>query len=248
MTTQSSVFPTTIHGRSRLSAWLTDAPERPPMFGVIVLLVAQASTISIAGELDSSTAPSAVCPSWCFLSRNRYWACDVIECAPCQEACLATLRPTLRPERQMPKGSKLAADFAPLANTWTCAPVWPPQQLFVLFAMARSASTTVCHVINTFSDSHCAYEMLNPTPLHVKSASERDAMLRDPESFMKAKFESTFSDIGVAPCTWGFKLFPDHSDNATFHNLLWEQLNSAIILKRLNGKRDACEHRCSTRP
>ena len=201
---------------------------------VVQLFCTHASTTSAAEQLGNRAAPSGACPSWCFRPVNRIWACETLECGPCQEKCLAVKQP----DKQMARRPELIPEKSPLASTWTCAPVWPPQRMFVLFTMARSASTTACGIINTLSNSHCAYELLNPT--HANSASATAAMLRDPVNYLKDQFESAFVPVGAAPCMWGFKLFPAHSRDSTFHDWLWGQLNAAIILERQNGENLVC--------
>ena len=114
-------------------------------------------------------------------------------------------------------------------KTWTCAPVWPPQRFFAIFTMARSASSTACSVISTLEDATCAHEPLNPVLVH---PGKKKLLRSDPVGYLKDLFVATFSHLGAAPCTWGFKLFAQHASNSTLHDWLWDHLDVAIVLER----------------
>ena len=93
-------------------------------------------------------------------------------------------------------------------ETWSCGPSWPPRTLYAIFAMAHSASTTACGVVNTIPDASCADERLNPNRT---TAEWHRQLLSDPESALRQKYEEAMRKAGAhvhAPCAWGFKVYP----------------------------------------
>ena len=82
-------------------------------------------------------------------------------------------------------------------QSWTCPPTWPPQHLYVIFTLPRSASTTVCTVINTLADAGCGHELLNKNG--IIRADERALLKSDPVRLVQHRFEAAFADKRAAP-------------------------------------------------
>jgi hypothetical protein len=183
------------------------------------------------------------CPSWCFKTIARSWACETPDCSPCLDACLSTKLP-------VPAVNKSSRPMARIGwqETWSCAPRWPPRKMFVMFSMGRSASTAACSIVNTLPNAHCSYELLNPGLVTRYPEDQRALMSTDPAEFVMQQFASTVSSRGKAPCAWGFKLFETHTYNASFHRWLWGHLSAAVVLRRDDGvpmpHGAACQHHC----
>lgn len=112
--------------------------------------------------------------------------------------------------------------------TWTCPPTWPPQRLFIIFSMQRSATQTACFSVDSLPDTACLGELLNQG-LYPRNTTDPERMLQD-------AFEATQSASGLAPCTWGFRLL--YQDGMLYPQLLewlWSILDASIILERSNG-------------
>ena len=82
-------------------------------------------------------------------------------------------------------------------QSWTCSPTWPPQHLYVIFTLPRSASTTACNVINTLDDAYCGHELLNQN--QISRADERALVKSDPARLVQHRFEAAFADKRAAP-------------------------------------------------
>ena len=82
-------------------------------------------------------------------------------------------------------------------ESWTCSPTWPPQHLYVIFTLPRSASYTVCTVIDTLADASCAHELLNKDL--ISRADERALLKLDPARLVQHRFEAAFADKRAAP-------------------------------------------------
>ena len=119
------------------------------------------------------------------------------------------------------------------AGTWTCPPTWPPKRLFVMFSMKRSATTTACYLIGSLPDTFCDGELLNPTIFQRRTGRPLDP---DPLKTMQTAFEATYSSAGKAPCSWGFKLFPEQVSQPWLVDWLWENIDAAVVLERSNGE------------
>ena len=188
--------------------------------------VAAVIAVLPATAAEPALEPTSGCPAWCRAPSAHSWACETLECAPCRETCLQV---------PLPKHYEGAVQYEGKEESWSCAPVWPPNRFFVVFSMQRTASSTACNVINTLPDSHCAYELLN---LGQVAGDEPRAFLRDdPAGYLVSRFEEEFAPYGKAPCTWGLKIFSTHTGrwNTTFHRWLWGRIDTAIILRRENG-------------
>lgn len=197
-------------------------------------------------------AVTTPCPAWCVAPFVRSWACETATCAPCRDAC----DKVPFPQRQLPKVGensrrtkrRVGAVYAGMSDSWSCHAAWPPHRLFVIFAMPRTGSTTLCGVLNTLEDTHCAYEALNPGEL--ASQDQRAMLASDSVQVLREEFEGAYSGFGRAPCAWGFKIFPQHLRNSTFMAWLWSHIDSAIMLERINGSpadmatrtRPSCPH------
>lgn len=112
-------------------------------------------------------------------------------------------------------------------RTWTCPPTWPPQRLFIIFSMQRSATQTACYSVDALPNTACRGELLN------QGLNPRSGI--DPERELRDSFEAMRSASGLAPCTWGFSLLSNPQPDPQLLKWLWDILDASIILERLNG-------------
>ena len=162
-------------------------------------------TAAVQNLSKPSPSPSASsdCPAQCLDRSIPWWYRE--ECQACQGM------------RRM-VGNEL---------TWTCSPTWPPQKLFIIFSMQRSATQTACFGVDSLPDTACLGELLNQG-LYPNTT--------DPERILHDAFEATHSASGLAPCTWGFRLL--YQDGMLYPQLLkwlWSIVDASIILERSNG-------------
>ena len=64
----------------------------------------------------------------------------------------------------------------------------------------------------------------------------QEQLRTDPESMLRSEWESLVRDAGAnnrAPCSWGFKVFPDHAEGKILDGLL-SIADAAIVLERGN--------------
>ena len=121
------------------------------------------------------------------------------------------------------------------ASTWTCPPTWPPQRMLAMFSMQRSASQTACYLIDSFPDTVCDGELFDPGHWKRPTGMPLDP---NPVQAMRKAFNARISSSGKAPCTWVFKIFPEHvSQQPWLLNWLWKKVDAAIILERSNGEK-----------
>ena len=113
--------------------------------------VAAVIAVLPATAAEPALEPISGCPAWCLAQFARSWACQTVECAPCLRECLSVPLPTNVTTRPRVNGHSFSSMvmYTEKEDTWSCAPVWPPQRLFVLFATPRTGSTTACGVINS---------------------------------------------------------------------------------------------------
>ena len=175
-----------------------------------------------------SSVPPPDCPPTCFNRSIPWWYRE-----PCR-AC----KTVIRSERE---------------SSWTCPPTWPPRRIFVLFSMQRSATQTACYLINSLRDTQCADgELLNPE--HWRRAMKRPLAGLNAQQALRQVFEAAHDGSRAAPCTWGFRVFPEHLWYPELLDWLWETLDAAIILERTNGARshttctETRAHLCSSFP
>ena len=113
----------------------------------------------------------------------------------------SAVSPQLRSVLPAAKGDQEAAAvrerLTSQQQSWTCSPTWPPQHLYVIFSLPRSASTTVCNVINTLGNAYCGHELLNQGL--ISRADERALLKSDPARLMQHRFEAAFADMRAAP-------------------------------------------------
>ena len=219
-----------------------------PTIAAAAVPAASASAAAVASAAISVAATPAPgdCPAWCVSRAARSWACETLECQPCLDVCLAVMAYNSTEGDPAASGHQAIADpnvravMTSQQQSWTCPPTWPPQHLFVIFTLPRSASTTICSVINTLPDTYCASELINDEFVHRKD--ERALLHADPARFVQYEFEAAFADKRAAPCTWGFKAFDEHLTNATFLDWLYSGLGTALVLERHDGGHTADQH------
>ena len=104
--------------------------------------------------------------------------------------------------------------------------------MFVMFSMARSATNTACYLINSLPDTYCDDELLNRGRRKNQTGQPLD---KNPLKSLQTAFEAAYSSSGKAPCTWGFRLFPQHVSEPWLLDWLWMAVDAAIVLERANG-------------
>ena len=185
--------------------------------------------------------PPSNCPAWCFTQENlRAWGCEMPECIPCTGTCADARARPLTYDHSFAQTYK--------SGSWNCRAQWPPRQFYVIFSMQRSASTTVCNVLNTLPGVLCAHDVLNRGS-SVRPGSWQNLTRTDPIGAAMAAYEASAAVAGgKAACTWGFKLFPEHARNATLMEWLWPHLGIAASRPTPHASRAPCPAHPPVRP
>ena len=166
------------------------------------------NSVAVQNLSEPSASPSASpgCPTQCLDRSVPWWYRK--ECQACQGVL----------------GNEL---------TWTCPPTWPPQKLFIIFSMQRSATQTACYTVGSLPDTACVGELFN------QGLFPRN--ITDPEQMLRDTFAARRSASGLAPCTWGFRLlYQDGLQHPQLLGWLWDILDASIILERSNGALCTC--------
>ena len=99
---------------------------------------------------------SGGCAPWCLERFARSWACETHDCAGCHAECMALSLPDPAISGKSPQDRGLTRGpwlDAGMTDSWTCDTTWPPRTFYVVFSMARSASTATCSVLNTLPNT-----------------------------------------------------------------------------------------------
>ena len=212
-----------------ISAQQRQSARRPTAPVLLPRLLALLSLMPLVSGADQSrpvhASPSSVsptdCPPTCLNTSIPWWYRE--QCRPCKTV--------IRSDRE---------------SSWTCTPTWPPRRMYVLFSMQRSATQTACYLVNSLPDTQCAAgELLNPE--HWRRAMKRPLAGLHPQEALRQAFERDHAGSRAAPCTWGFRIFPEHLWHPELLDWLWETLDAAIILERTNGAR-VCTNRTVAPP
>ena len=163
------------------------------------------------------------CPQFC-QGRKHPWVCRTAACSACP------LSKVCAPGRTHAASGNLSWHRG-LPGSWSCRKEWPPKNMYIIFSMQRSGSTTACNVINTLPNSICAFELLAAPP--GSSQAIIDRYREDPESVLRESFYEQLRNYPKAPCAWGFKVFPEHVTSEAVKRL-WGMARKVVILERRN--------------